>query len=78
MKNNLTAVEEFAAGTGCASFVSSAQEAQLTTAGDDFAAAVQLAGAKRNPDFTDAITDLSNAKTIIFNVQTAIGFFATI
>jgi hypothetical protein len=78
MKNNLTAVEEFPAPTDCTPVLTSDQETQLTTAGNDFVAAVQLASPKRNPDFTDAATDLSNAKTIIFNVQTAIGFFVTI
>jgi hypothetical protein len=86
MQNNLTAIERFPAPTDCAPVLTSDQKAQLTTAGNDFVTAVQLAsstttgrrGSRKSADFTDAATDLSNAKTIIFNVQTAIGFFVTI
>lgn len=88
MQNNLTAVEEFSAPADCAPVTTSDQQTQLTTALNDMKTAVQLAtttttGKGKNTvttggDFTDAATDLSNAKTIIFNTETAIGFFVGI
>jgi len=75
MQNNLTAIEGFPAQTACAPVTTSAQQSQLSTALTDFKNSVTLA---KKGNFTAAATDLSNAKTIVFNTETAIGFFVGI
>ena len=75
MQNNLTAVEGFPAQTDCAPVTTAAQQSQLSTALTDFQNSVTLA---EGQDFADAATDLSNAKSIVFNTETAIGFFVGI
>jgi hypothetical protein len=57
-------------------FVTAVQQASTTTTPTtNIAEQGKKPGPGTGGDFADAATTLSNAKTIIFNVQTAIGFF---